>query len=137
MSDESSVVLLYKCMSKAMIAEGDQLHYGPNWALARRAALKVFDDHFECGDWTIPYPSITKATLYSIRSTLGIPGYILKMETAEKTYHFGLNWGKFWKGELPFEVSREKGKLGYSTFSIILRVVLIGYIAWWLWGRYG
>lgn len=128
--------LLHKCLTKATSAEGDQLQYGPNWAISRRAFLKVYDDRFECGDWMIPFSTFTRATLYSIRPTLGIPGYVLKLETQDKTYHFGLNWGRFWKGELPFVVTREKGKMGYSAFSVVIRVILIAYIGWWLWSRF-
>lgn len=124
-------------MTKATTAEGDQLRYGPNWVTARRGSLKVFDDHLECGDWRIDYSEIRKAVLSSFRSFfLRIPGYILTVETDERTYHFGLNgWGRFWKGELPFEAKRERGRLGFTWFSIIVRVILVGYIAYigWQW----
>jgi hypothetical protein len=127
--------LLHKCMTKATTAEGDQRCHGPNWLLSRRGILRVFDDHLECGDWQIEYPEITNAVLYSFRSLfLRIPGYILTVESLDRTYHFGLNgWGRFWKDELPFHAKREKGKLGFTWFSIALRVVLVGYIAYCAW----
>lgn len=125
---------LHKCMTKATTAEGDQMKYGPNWMLSRRATLKVFEDRLECGDWTVPLSDVSEAVLYSIRSTFFIPGYILKIQTPGRTYHFGLNGGSFWKGELPFRVKRKKGKLGYSVFSIIVRAVLFGYLGYLLWG---
>lgn len=126
---------LHKCQTKATTAEGDQRKHGPNWITSRRGSLKVFDDRLECGNWRIEYPEITNAVLYSFRSFfLRIPGYILTVETDAKTYHFGLNgWGKFWKGELPFEVSREKGRLKFTWFSIVVRVMLFSYIAYMLW----
>lgn len=127
--------LLYKCMTKATTAEGDQRKYGPNWVISRRGSLHIFDDHLECGNWQIKYGDIHSAVLYSFRSFfLRIPGYVLTVETAERTYHFGLNgWGPFWKGELPFAVKREKGKLGFTWFSIIVRLILVGYLAYGLW----
>ena len=127
--------LLYKCMTKATTAEGDQRKYGPNWVISRRASLKVFDDHLECGNWCILNSEIEKAVLYSFRTLfLRIPGYILTVETADRTYHFGLNgWGKFWQNELPFAVEREKGKLTFSWFSIVVRLVLAGILAYALW----
>ena len=126
---------LYKCLTKATTAEGDQRKYGPNWITSRRGRLKVFDDRLECGNWRIEYPEITSAILYSFRTFfLRIPGYILTIETDDKTYHFGLNGrGKFWKGDLPFEVSQEKGKLNFTWFSMIVRVILFSYIAYMLW----
>lgn len=122
-------------MAKATIAEGDQRRYGPNWVTSRRASLKVFDDHLDCGDWRINYAEIEDAVLCSFRSVfLRIPGYILTADTAERTYHFGLNgWGQFWKDELPFEAKRKKGKLGFTWFSILVRLILVGYIGYVLW----
>ena len=122
-------------MTKATTAEGDQRKYGPNWVTSRRAALRIFDDHLKCDDWTIQYTEINNAVLYSFRSPiLRIPGYILTVETAGRTYHFGLNGlGSFWRGNLPFEASREAGRLGFTWFSIIVRLALfvyLGYVAW-------
>ena len=120
--------LIHQCMTKGITAEGDQLKRGPNWILARRGKLKLFDDHLECGNWTIQYSEISKATLYSVRQNFIIPGYVLKIETDDKTYHFGLNSKKYWKNELPFPVERQKGKLKLSLFSIIIRLILLGII---------
>lgn len=127
--------LLHKCMTKATIAEGDQRKYGPDWVTSRRASLKVFDDHLDCGNWHLPFSEIESAVLYSFRSVfLRIPGYILTFETSDRTYHFGLNgWGAFWRNELPFTATREEGKLQFTWFSIAARVVLVGYIAYLFW----
>jgi hypothetical protein len=127
--------LLHKCMTKATTAEGDQRKYGPNWLTSRRGSLKVFDDRLECGDWRINYAEVQRAVLLSFRSFfLRVPGYILTVETADRKYHFGLNgWGRFWKGDLPFEAERENGTLGFTWFSIALRIVLAGYVGYILW----
>lgn len=125
--------LLYKCVTKATTAEGDQLRYSPNWLIARRAILKIFDDHLECGNWTVDYATIRDAALYSVRSSLWLPGYVLRIETPDKTYHFGLNWGSFWKGDLPFPARRERGRLGYSWFSVIYRIILLGFLLYFAW----
>lgn len=120
-------------MTKATTAEGDQLKRGVNWATSRRGILKVFEDRLECGDWRIDYPDISQAVLYSIRSLLFFHGYVLKVSTPNKTYHFGLNWGRFWKSDLPFEVSREKGSLGHTALSVLVRILVVGFIAYWIW----
>jgi hypothetical protein len=127
--------LLYKCLTKATNAEGDQMRFSVNWALARRGFLKVYEDRLVCGDWTIPHTEITNAVLTSFRSTLFIPGHVLRVDTAERTYHFGLHGSKFWKSDLPFKVSREQGSLGYSTFSIVARVILVAVLVYWLWEK--
>lgn len=121
---------LYRCLTKATISAGDQRQYGPRWVTARRALLRVYDDRLECGNWKIPYAQVTDAVLYSFRSSFfRIPGYILTVTTSEKTYHFGLNgWGKFWKGEFPFPVRRERGQLKFTWFSIAVRVLLLAYL---------
>lgn len=122
-------------MTKATTAEGDQRKYGPNWVTSRRGSLKVFADRLECGDWRIDFTEIKDAVLFSFRSFfLRIPGYILTVETEDRTYHFGINgWGRFWKGDLPFDAKRENGKLTFTWFSIIVRVLLVGYIAYVAW----
>jgi hypothetical protein len=125
--------LLHKCLTKATAAEGDQMQRGPNWILARRSTLKVFDDHLQCRDWRIDYADIQDAVLFSIRSHFVIPGYVLRVTTPVKTYHFGLNWGRFWQGPLPFVARREKGRLGNSLFSVIVRVTLLACIAYYVW----
>jgi hypothetical protein len=82
----------YKCMTKAVSAAGDQMMYGPKWILSRRGILKVFEDRLECGDWRIDYSDIREAVLLSIRSgIIPIPGFVLRVETPAKTYHFGPN----------------------------------------------
>ena len=128
--------LIHQCMAKGVIAEGDQLKHGPKWILARRGRLKIFQDHLECGNWTIEYRDIKNATLYLVRQyiiVIPIPAYVLKIETEDKTYYFGLNPNKYWKNELPFPVERQKGRLGFSLFSITIRFALLGYIVYMLW----
>ena len=108
------------------------MKYGPNWLFSRRAVLKVFDDHLVCGDWKVDYRDIQSAVLYSIRSFF-LPGYVRRVDTVGKTYHFGLQGGRYWRGTLPFTVQREKGRIGYSPFSIVVRAVLIGCLLHLLW----
>ena len=123
---------LFRGMTKGVIAEGDQLRYGPAWVTARRGILKVYPDRLECGDWTIPFTEVREAVLSSFRSAIGIPGYVLRVDTADRTYHFGLNGGRYWKGELPFPVRREEAKLRYSAFSLVARVILIALVIYYL-----
>jgi len=125
---------LYKCMTKATTAEGNDLRRSFNWVIARRAILQVMPDALVCGDWRIPYDKIDEAVLFSIWSTF--PGFLLRVRVGGTIYQFGLNWNPFWKKELPFTVTREKGKLNYSAYSIIVRVFLLVYVAYMVWKHF-
>ena len=125
-------------MTKAVIGDGDQLKTGPQWITSRRAILRLFEHHLECGDWTVSYGQIQEAVLSSFSSPiLRIPGYVLAVRTDSKTYHFGLNGWRYWKGELPFAVTRQKSRLRLSPISLIARIVLIAGIIYWIWQNIG
>ena len=125
---------LHSCMTKAVIADGDQLRVGPKWITSRRGRLKLFSDRLECGDWTIQYNNIREAVLSTFRSPiLRIPGYVLAVRTDSDTYHFGLNGWRYWNGDLPFPVTRQRSKLKLSPISIVARAVVIGYAAYFVW----
>ena len=104
---------------------------------SRRNVLQVTETELRCGNWTIPYTEIEQATLMGWRSWLGIPGAVLVVKVKVRTFQFGLMGSKFWEGELPFPVERKQGRPGYSTFSVILRVVVLAYLAWWVWQVFG
>ncbi len=121
-------------MTKAVIADGDQLESGPQWLTSRRGRLKLFDDHLECGNWSIRYEDIREALLTSFRShILQIPGYVLAIRTDTQTYHFGLNGWRYWDGELPFPVKRTQARLRMSLFSFLVRAMVLGYIVYVVW----
>jgi hypothetical protein len=125
---------LHSCITKAVIADGDQLRTGPKWITSRRGLLKLYPDRLECGNWTVVYSEIREAVLSSFRSPiLRIPGYVLAVRTDKETYHFGLNGWAYWKGELPFPVTREQARLRMSAISILARVVLIGFAIYFMW----
>ena len=116
--------LLHKCMTKVTTAEGKDIRRCFNWVVSRRAYLKVCDDALECSDWRITYDTIDEAVLFSTR-TMFIPCYVLRVSAGGTLYQFGLNAGSFWKGDLPFAVHRERARLGYSYYSIGVRIVLV------------
>jgi len=125
---------IFKCMTKATTAEGEDLRRSFNWVVARRAMLQVMPDALVCGDWRIPYDKIDEAVLYSICSVF--PGYLLRIRVSGTIYQFGLNWNPFWKKELPFTVSREKGRLKLSTYSLFVRLTLLAYFTYLTWKHF-
>jgi hypothetical protein len=128
--------LRFQCWTKATYADSNGLQHGLHWVTARRARLKVFDDRLQCGDWTVAYGDIARAILFSVRSNFVVPGYVLKIETRDRTYHFGLSSAKHWKGPLPFPVERMRGRLGYSWFSLIVRIAFVVAVAYFVWARF-
>ncbi len=122
---------IHRCFTKATTAEGEEIRHSFHWVTARRGWLKVMPDALECGDWRIPYAEIDEAVLFSIRSALLIPGYVLWVRSAGRTWQFGLNPGRFWKGELPFPVRRETATPGYSPFATAVRIALLAAVIVW------
>ena len=125
---------IYQCRAKGVRGAAEEFEYGLKWITARRAFLKVFDHQLECGDWTIPYEEIKEAELFHTRSGI-IPCFILKVKTEANTFQFGLSGNKFWKGELPFQATRTKGRLKFSLFSLAFRILLIGAVTWYIFFR--
>ena len=126
--------VIYSCMTKATTTEGDDIRRSANWLVSRRARLKVISDSLMCGDWTIAYDEIDEAVLFRT-SQMFIPCYVLRVRANGAIYQFGLNPGRFWKGELPFPVRRESMKVAYSPFSIVVRLVFFAGLAYWLWSH--
>ena len=123
-------------MTKAVISDDDSHTTGPEWIASRRAKLNLFAEHMTCGNWTINYDEIKVADLASFRTPiLRMPGYILTARTSNQTYHFGVNGGKFWTGDLPFPVNRTKTKLRMSWISIAAQIAVFvgGAILIWQW----
>lgn len=114
---------IHCCMTKGVKGATDQFEYGLSWVTSRRAILKVF-----------PYSAIEQAVLLETKQWF-IPCYVLKVQAADSTYQFGLNPNKFWKGDLPFQAERQKGKLKYSAYSIAIRVVLVVGLIWYFYTR--
>jgi hypothetical protein len=128
------VAPIYRCMTKGVRGASQEFEYGLKWITSRRAFLKVYPDRLECGDWNIPYRAIEEAELFQTRSGI-IPCFILKVRTADHAFQFGLNGNKFWKGDLPFQVKRTKGRIKYSAFSIGLRIALVAGVVWHVFFR--
>jgi hypothetical protein len=138
-SDEK---LLFRCMSKAIISpKADEeiesksvtsstTTYGAHWLLSRRGILKVYSDRLVFGKFVINNSDIEKAILYSI-PLLIFPCFLLVIETKSSVFQFGLNgWNSFWKQELPFLAERQKGTIGHSRSSIVIRSIIFSVIFW-------
>jgi hypothetical protein len=126
---------VYKAWTKAIRTNDSVPGYSASWITAVRGWLKVYPDRLECGDIAIPATAVRAAVLYEARQWF-IPVRILAVTLDDGTYQFGLNpWVKI-ASHLPFPFRRERVQLRYSTFSIGLRVALIGYVAYLLYRQF-
>lgn len=122
----------YQCWAKATNRESGVPRRSSAWVAAKRAWFRVFADRLECGRWTIPVASIRKAILYEGRSLL-MPVRVLEVQTDGGSYQFGFNPWVTVDQHLPFSVERVKTRFGYSRFSLAIRLVLFGYLAYVVW----
>lgn len=133
-SGRTMKIPLHRCITKVVIADGDQLEAGPNWLLSRRAVLCLYDDHLQCSDWNLAYSEIRKAILTSFKTPiLRLSGHVLSIHCGEDTYHFGLNASEYWDLDLPFPVVRTSARLRLSLVSILARCAVAGGIAYLTW----
>jgi len=120
--------------TKATTRESGPPRRSASWITARRAWLEVFANRVECGNWIIPFESVEGAVLYTGRQWF-IPMSVLELRTSTATYQFGLNpWARP-ERHLPLEVERQEVRLGTSAFSLLLRIVLVAYLAFLVWRR--
>ena len=125
----------YKSWTKGTVSEAGTPRYSANWVTARRAWFKTFSDRVECGDWVIPASSVQDAILFETKQWF-IPVFVLAVTTSEHTWQFGFNpWSRV-ASHLPFSFRRERVRLQYSLFSIIIRGILLAYLIQWLWGKF-
>ncbi|MCY6380251.1 hypothetical protein [Hoeflea prorocentri] len=73
------------------------------WARARRAHMKIFEDRVEIGDWSLPHADVTKATLY--RTDGKLKAHLLEIVTPQKTVQINPNTGVDPTPHLPYEVT--------------------------------
>ena len=122
----------YKCFCKATNREVSAPRYSHNWAVAKRAFFKVFDDRIECGDWNIPFAQVESAHVYKTKQMF-VPARVLQLDTSSGSFQFGFNpWANPFK-HLNIKYEESEVKLGYSVFSVLIRIIFLAYIAYVLW----
>jgi hypothetical protein len=131
MSDEP----VYKCWCKATSRDDSEPRYSHNWIASKRAWLKIYGDRIECGSWVIPFTDVTRAVIYSTKQMF-IPVKVLRLVTEKGNFQFGFNpWASPSK-HLSLDVGQENLRLNYSPFSIVVRALIFGYVAYWVWDRW-
>ena len=119
--------------SKGIMTNGDKdIKRGLDWVTSQRAVVLLTDKRIICGQWNIPLDNIVSSQLIKINTTFG-PGLVLKIGTKDQgNFQFGMQMNHEWTEQITLPVTLEKGKVKYSMFSIIVRLVLLGYIIYWI-----
>ena len=116
--------------SKGVITKENQdIQHGMNWVTSQRAVIMLTDKKIACGKWTISLDDITDAQLIKYGS-----GQVLKISTEDGTnYQFGMQTNPAWTNQQILPLTLEKGQVKYSLYSIIVRLILLGYIVYLLY----
>ena len=79
---------------------------------------------------------IENAQLIRINSLLG-GAQVLKIQTKDDSYYqFGMQINPDWTRQTALVLQVEKGQLKYSTYSILVRLLLVGYLLYWVYSRF-
>ena len=122
--------------SKGIMTKGNtDIKRGFDWVFSQRAVIVLSDKRIKCGTWDIPLDNIVTSELVKISTTFG-SGQVLKITTKDQ-YHFqfGMQINREWVEQTVLPLTLEKGKLKYSLFSIVIRLILIGYFIYWIIGK--
>lgn len=123
-------------MTKATDREAGGPRRSLNWAAARRGMFKVFADRVEVGDWRIPFASVDRAALHRVPYLFVFKLDVLELEADGRTYQFGFNPWADPVPHLPLEIERRAGKLGYSKFSVVVRLLAAAAVLYFLWDAF-
>ncbi len=115
----------YRCFTKARQTDLTAgLKRGGGWVTARRGWFEVYDDRLTCGDWVVDLDDITDAVVHET-SSLFITYNVLEVTLTDHAYQFGFNpWARVVR-HLPFPFTTEQTQLGWSRFSVMIRVGLV------------
>ncbi|MEL6835168.1 MAG: hypothetical protein AAFY48_03240 [Bacteroidota bacterium] len=106
----------------------EQIERGAKWVVSKRAVIILTDKNISCGDWLIKLDDIEKATLVLFDSFWGA-GQVLQIKTKEQLhFQFGMQRNPAWDSQDALPLTVEKGKLKYSWYSIIVRLLAVAYL---------
>lgn len=121
-----------RVFTKATNRERGNPQRSENWLMSRRGWFKIYPDRIECGNWRIPSEAVEGAILYRGHQ-LFVPVSVLEVVTKDATYQFGFNPWVDVEPDLPFPVESKRVSVGYSPFSVAIRILLLIVAAWYVW----
>jgi hypothetical protein len=131
--DNPNEIVLAADASKGVITKKDQdIQHGANWVTSQRAIILLTDKKIVCGKWVISLDEVSAVQLIKYGS-----GQVLKIQTNNGIhYQFGMHPNPKWTNQQILPLTLEKGQVKYSFFSIIVRLILIGYIIYFIYSRF-
>lgn len=122
--------------SKGIITSANkQVERGLDWITSQRAVVLLTNQKLVCGQWTIPLNEIISAKLIMVKSLFG-GGQVLSVQTVGRSLQFGMQINPEWANQKVLPLTIENGKVKNSSFSIVLRLFLIGYLIYVIYERY-
>jgi hypothetical protein len=132
----TETVLASDASKGIMTTNNQDIKRGLDWVISQRAVVLLTDKKIICGKWTIPLDNIKSAQLLKIKSLFS-SGQVLKVQTNDdKNYQFGMQINPEWINQKQLPLRLEKGEVKNSLFSIIVRIIAIGYLIYWLYLRF-
>jgi hypothetical protein len=120
---EESVLAAGATKARRVSSEYAAVQHEAGWITARRAVVLLTNNRLICGSWVIPVSSIKSATLLRVKAWFA-KAFVLKISTDEGHYQFGLQYDSDWEQQTAFPMVIEDSKIGYSFFSIALRIII-------------
>jgi hypothetical protein len=118
--------------TKGIITEEESdIQRGTDWVVSKRAVILLTNKKIKCDTWEIPLENIKNAELVKVKSLYGT-AQILKIKTNEKNYQFGMQINPEWTNQDKLQLDIKDGKIKTSFFSVVIRIVLIGYLIYWI-----
>lgn len=122
--------------SKGIITNSNEnVARGTNWVTSQRAVVMLTNSKIICGKWKIPIEEIQSSKLIKINSLFG-DGMVLKIQTKnDENYQFGMQINPEWIEQKALPLNFKNGKVKYSIFSIVIRILAIAYLINWAYNQ--
>lgn len=137
LKNPTETVLASDACKGIVTSKNKDIQRDASWITAQRAVILLTDKNIVCGKWIIPLEDVRSAHLITFSSLLTGKGQVLKIQTKDdKFYQFGMEYNREWTNQSILPMTTEKGEVKYSTFSIILRVLIIGLLIYWIYEKF-
>lgn len=129
-------VLASDASKSIMTTTNQDIQRGLDWVASQRAVVLLTDKKIVCGKWSIPLDTVSTVQLLKINSLFG-SGQVLKVQTTDnKNFQFGMQINPEWTNQQRLPLTLEKGQVKYSVFSVIVRLIAVGYLIYWIFERF-
>lgn len=136
LNNPNEKVLAADASKGIMTTTNQDIQRGLDWVTSQRAVVMLTDKKIICGKWIIPLDTIATAKLVKINSLFG-GGQVLKVYTTDgKNYQFGMQINPDWTNQQQLPLTLEEEQVKHSVFSIFARVILVGFLLYWLYERF-